>query len=135
MSSMSRATCRVTAAPVESTRSVACGVTDEKNLIRLERIMASDMKAMRELAKAAMAERVARGLPAIKSPEEKLQENPKSRALAITCMCRDCEGLHDPGVKWRIGNCNVTMCPLFGIRPYQKEFGKPMPSALADLIR
>jgi len=88
------------------------------------------MKVMREKARAAMQARVDMGLPATKSPEERLRENPTSRALAIVCMCRDCEGLYDPHVKWRIGNCGVKLCPLRAVRPYQKELGKPMPDSL-----
>ena len=43
-------------------------------------------------------------------------------------MCYHCQGEDaDPGWQWRIGNCEVTICPLMGHRPYQKLKDTPVP--------
>ena len=88
------------------------------------------MARMREMAAAARAERVAQGLPANPSTEERLAAKPSSLRLAITCKCRDCSGLQDPDHRWRIANCEVDRCPLYPVRPYQVYFGRPMPDSL-----
>lgn len=69
------------------------------------------------------------------NPMEKAEKNPKSRALAIAAKCYDCQGQdQDPGVRWRIGNCVGTGCPLEPVRPYQHLLGSPEPAALKSTI-
>ena len=66
-----------------------------------------------------------------KNPLEKALQNPNSRALAIAAKCYDCQGQdQDPGMRWRIGNCVGTGCPLEPVRPYQHLLGSPEPAAL-----
>lgn len=70
------------------------------------------------------------------NPIQKARENQKSLRLAVNAKCFDCQGLdHDPGVHWRIGNCECPDCPLWPVRPYQHLEGKPTPKSLqfADL--
>lgn len=56
-----------------------------------------------------------------RSPIEKLADNPKSLRLAINAKCYDCQGQDaDPKVRFRIGTCSVTGCPLHNVRPYQR---------------
>lgn len=75
--------------------------------------------------------RMAAGLPARESPEEKREKKPKSRALSIQCKCRDCQGGDaDPGLSWRIGNCEIESCALWWVRPYQSQYGKKVPKVL-----
>ena len=68
----------------------------------------------------------------ILTPVEKLARKPDSRALAIAAKCWDCQGRGaDPGVKWRIGNCEVgAACPLYAVRPYRRLLGAEMPKSL-----
>jgi hypothetical protein len=68
-------------------------------------------------------------------PIEKAKKNPKSWRAAITAKCFDCEGRNaDTGLRWRIGNCTIPDCPLYGFRPYQDQEGKEMPSTMAAEI-
>lgn len=56
------------------------------------------------------------------NPIEKARNKPNSLRLAVNAMCFDCQGRdHDPKVKWRIGNCECKECPLYPVRPYQKQ--------------
>ncbi len=71
------------------------------------------------------------GLLTVKTPIERHLERPKSLRAAITAKCYDCQGLDaDPGVKWRIGNCECPECPLWTVRPWQGLEGSPIPKAL-----
>ena len=65
-------------------------------------------------------------------PIERAKRNPKSLRAAIDAKCWDCEGGDaDPAPHWRIGNCVCPDCPLYPVRPYQYNAGKPMPAVLA----
>jgi|GEM_PF-2434240 len=67
----------------------------------------------------------------VKSPIEKAGANPNSLRLAVNAMCFQCEGCDaDPCVQWRIGNCNITDCPLYSVRPYRYMRGRPVPASL-----
>lgn len=58
----------------------------------------------------------------MRTPAEVARENPKSKALAIWAKCWDCEGAGaDPGWQRRVHSCVVTACPLWPVRPYQRE--------------
>ncbi len=91
-------------------------------------------------ARRAIAERRAAG-ETIRhlTPAQKSIQKPKSRTLAITANCYMCQRWSaDPGVRWRIGNCAIgplkedeSGCTLFGLRPYQRLLGRPVPALLA----
>lgn len=85
-----------------------------------------------EAARAKVAEMRARGeQPQRLNPIESARRNPASRAAAIRAMCWTCQGCDaDPGVQWRVGNCQITECPLWPHRPWKAQRGKPMPVAL-----
>ena len=84
-----------------------------------------------EKARQAGDARVAAGLSRYPTPLERLRQRPSPKR-AIAAKCWDCQGQdYDPGVKWRIGNCEVgESCPLYGFRPYQSLCGTPTPNAL-----
>ncbi len=64
--------------------------------------------------------------PRVYDPIERAKRNPKSLRAAIDAMCWDCQGRGvDPGTRWRIGNCEITACPLYPVRPYQQRHGTP----------
>lgn len=71
------------------------------------------------IARQAMADA---GIPVvIKNPLEKLATAPTSLRLAINAKCYQCEGEDaDPGVKRRIGTCEIQSCALWAVRPYQR---------------
>lgn len=53
-------------------------------------------------------------------PVEKARRNPQSLRLAINAKCWDCQGgASDPGIRDRIGSCQVSRCSLHPVRPYQ----------------
>ncbi len=53
-------------------------------------------------------------------PLEKAAKKPTSLRLAINAKCYDCQGRDcDPKVRYRIGTCTNTKCPLHPVRPYQ----------------
>ena len=65
------------------------------------------------------------------NPLERLEKNPKSLRMAINAQCYLCIGEdYDPHYRWRIGNCEVTYCPLYSVRPHQKHFNTPVPKIL-----
>lgn len=73
-----------------------------------------------ELARAAMAEKRARGELAVLDPIEKARRNPKSLRLAINGKCWDCIGAGaDPNPRAAIRDCQITGCTLHPVRPYQ----------------
>ena len=94
--------------------------------------MGSDGKDRLAAARAAQAAKRARGDKVeILDPVEKAKRNPASRALAIAAKCWDCQGGDaDPHPRWRIGNCQITDCPLWPLRPYQAQHGRPEPASL-----
>jgi hypothetical protein len=64
-------------------------------------------------------------------PIAKGRARPKSLRLAVNAKCWDCQGgFADPNPRWRIGNCAVTRCPLYTVRPYQRFQGRPTPPGL-----
>lgn len=84
-----------------------------------------------EAARKAREERKAAGLKTTMTPIEKLSRKPDSLRMAINAKCFDCEGQDaDPGWRWRIGNCQITDCPLWNVRPYQRTAGRPCPTSL-----
>lgn len=53
-------------------------------------------------------------------PIEKAARNPNSLRLAVNAKCWDCQGgMSDPGIRERIGKCQVERCSLHPVRPYQ----------------
>ena len=52
-----------------------------------------------------------------KTPLEKLQDKPTSLRQAITAFCWLCVGENRKDVT----NCSATKCPLWNVRPYQKN--------------
>lgn len=88
----------------------------------------------RARAKAVAAERLAAGLSARPSPIERALENPGNYRLAVYGKCWDCVcgDNGDPCPSYRIGTCDITACPLWKLRPYQKYVGTPVPKALRD---
>ena len=57
-----------------------------------------------------------------KDPIQKALAKPNSLRLAVNGKCWDCQGAGYDGTKVtkdRISNCEITNCPLFGVRPYQ----------------
>ena len=78
-------------------------------------------------AQRAQAEKGVRRL----SPAAKHSRKPLSLRLAVSHYCWDCSGGDsDPGVAWRIGNCEVGGCPLHPVRPHQRLLGRPAPRSL-----
>lgn len=95
--------------------------------------MKESMRKVRDLAREAAMQRKALGLSVIKNPLERLAETPTSLRRAITAKCYQCEGEDaDPGVRWRIGNCEIADCALHGLRPYQDQTEIPIPKVLAS---
>lgn len=73
-----------------------------------------------DLANAAKKLMKEAGTLVILDPEQKHLADPKSFRKAVNLKCWDCQGRDsDPGVKSRIGNCPVTKCGLWTVRPYQ----------------
>lgn len=54
-----------------------------------------------------------------RDPVEKLRLRPTSLRLAINAKCWDCAG----GSRTEISRCVVTGCPLWNVRPYQRDDG------------
>ena len=64
-------------------------------------------------------------------PMQKASRNPQSLRKAIDAKCWDCQGQDaDPGVKWRVGNCQILDCPLHPVRPWRHLEGTAVPAAL-----
>ncbi len=80
--------------------------------------MKMQLDKARDAAKKQMADRVAKGLPARKTPAEKAAENPTSMRAAINAKCEDC--IYDPcdAGTWQeqVRNCTDTTCALHGHR-------------------
>ncbi len=54
------------------------------------------------------------------TPAQKAERNPKSLRLAVNAKCWDCQGgTADPGIRDRIGACQIVRCALNSVRPYQ----------------
>lgn len=72
--------------------------------------------------------------PEFLNPVEKAKANPRSRQMAIRAYCWTCEGGDaDPAVRWRVGNCEITACPLWPHRPWQTQVGRPVPPILTAI--
>ena len=66
-----------------------------------------------------------------RTPLEKLADSPSSLRFAVTAKCYECVGQDsDPCWQWRVGNCGVTLCPLYAVRPHQGQVGRPTPASL-----
>lgn len=82
-------------------------------------------------AREAVAKKRAAGQFRVLDPIEKARNNPKSLRLAINAKCWDCVGAgSDPHPRKEIGNCVMTDCPLYPVRPYQHLF-EDVPSGQA----
>ena len=69
-----------------------------------------------------------------KNPVEKLADKPTSLRAAVNAKCFECNGEDaDPCWKWRVGNCDIFGCGLWGVRPYRKMYRGPVPAALLRL--
>jgi hypothetical protein len=67
-----------------------------------------------------------------RSPAEAARQNPRSRRFAINAKCFDCQGGDaDPCWQWRVGNCDISSCGLYPLRPHQRMAGKPVPPSLS----
>lgn len=76
-----------------------------------------------EKARQARAKKQAQGKLQILDPIEKAKTKPTSLRLAINAKCWDCIGAgSDPHPRREIGNCVMTDCPLYPVRPYQHLF-------------
>jgi hypothetical protein len=74
-----------------------------------------------ELARIAIQDRIALGLPAYKNPIEKSKENPLSFRKAINAKCFECVGAgQDANYRNEIRNCTSYTCPLHQLRPYSR---------------
>jgi len=83
------------------------------------------------LARARYAELRRQGKSKPKTPIEAHLGHPLSLRLAVTAKCWDCQGGDaDPHPRWRIGNCEITDCPLWTVRPWQHKYGTPTPKGL-----
>ncbi len=51
------------------------------------------------------------------NPREKAKANAKSLRLAINANCFDCVG----GSRTEVTRCEITDCPLWNVRPWQKN--------------
>ena len=70
------------------------------------------------------------------TPFEKARKNPKSRQCAINAACAQCVCWSDredtiQSPRWLIGNCAITDCALWHLRPYQHRKGDPTPEMYA----
>lgn len=75
-----------------------------------------------DAARAAVQERIAKGLSAYRDPIEKSRLNPTSLRAAVNGKCWDCSGGGaDSGTREAIRECPVTSCTLYYVRPYQKK--------------
>ena len=74
-------------------------------------------------ARQVRAEMAAAGIKVhVKTPLERLADNPLSLRAAVNAKCYQCEGEDaDPGVKKRIGSCTIRECGLWAVRPYQRS--------------
>ena len=72
------------------------------------------------MARKAVQDRIALGLPARRNPIEKANENPQSLRCAINAKCYECVGMDDdPNFRDSIRACAGYSCPLYAHRPYQ----------------
>lgn len=56
---------------------------------------------------------------------------PGSRKFAIHAHCYECQGGNaDPAPHWRIGNCEISRCPLWKFRPYQHHYQTKIPCVI-----
>ena len=71
-------------------------------------------------ARAQRHRRAEKGLPAYRTWDEKIRENPNSRKIAIGAKCWDCVAgdYHKHGIA-EIRKCPITECALYKFRPYK----------------
>ena len=63
------------------------------------------------------------------NPQEKFEQK-STRKTAIDAFCFQCMGGEgEVGIKWSIGNCTTSSCPLYEYRPFKVYQGKPAPAA------
>jgi len=43
-----------------------------------------------------------------------------NRPAAVRCMCLECQGWDDGAMK-AVRECQATRCPLWAVRPYQRD--------------
>lgn len=76
-----------------------------------------------EKAREAKQAQAAQGTLVRLDPVAKAKLNPKSLRRSVNAKCWDCCGAGaDSGTRNAIGNCTVTRCPLWSVRPYQHLF-------------
>lgn len=63
-------------------------------------------------------------MPVVKTPIEKLQDNPTSLRKAITAFCWLCVGES----RKEVTNCTTKNCPLYKVRPWQSKSGSEVVS-------
>jgi hypothetical protein len=57
--------------------------------------------------------------PVVRTPLEKLKDNPASLRTSITAFCWLCVG----EVRKEVTNCTAKNCPLYNVRPWQPKEG------------
>lgn len=75
------------------------------------------------------------------NPIEQFQKNPSSKKFAIKAKCAECMGCTldhlEKGFKESISSCSSYSCPLYELRPYQREKsleGQKMPVQNLSMI-
>lgn len=64
----------------------------------------------------------AAGLLTRASPTDKARADPYSLRKAITAFCYECMGGDgEPGARQHVRNCTSPKCPLYAVRPWQKD--------------
>jgi hypothetical protein len=62
------------------------------------------------------------GLLKVSTPIQKARANPNSLRKAITAFCFECVGGDgEPGARNHVRDCTAKGCPLFRVRPWQKQ--------------
>lgn len=83
---------------------------------------AEELTPLEKARQVTAARRAAGEIIRRKNPLEKLADKPTSLRYAVNAKCYTCQGEDaDPGVRKRIGTCNITACPLHNVRPYQRD--------------
>jgi hypothetical protein len=80
------------------------------------------METALDKARARKDELKARGELVRLSPLERSQADPLSLRKAITAFCHCCMGGDgEPGARGHVRNCTSRKCPLYAVRPWQRE--------------
>jgi hypothetical protein len=89
-----------------------------------EQATESRMTAL-DLARAKMAEMREQGIVIKKrDPYQIAAADPKSLRKAVNAKCWDCQGGGaDPNTRQAVGQCGITDCSLWPVRPWQDAVG------------